>query len=230
VSKTMKRNFPSCAQGFTLVELIIALLLLSLISATLFGVFRTAGKSVDVGEQRTDDAASIRTVQDFLRAQWENAHPLRQRKTLEFPLIFEGDHDQLIYVSALPPRVQGGGLWAWRLHVVRNGQHNQLILEHTIPNTGEKTALSDWAKQWSVLADRVDSVAFQYYGITGEAIKATPKWSNDWKDPQRLPQMIRMDVKLENGTQWPTLYAEMRKGMEAGCRAWSEAAGKCGGV
>jgi type II secretory pathway component PulJ len=210
--------------------LIVALLLLSLISATLFGVFRTAGKSVEVGEQRTDDAASIRTVEDFLRAQWENAHPLRQRKEADFPLIFEGDKNQMIYVSALPPRIQGGGLWAWRLRVVRDGAHNKLVLEHTIPNVNEKKSLGAWSQQWSVLADRVDSVTFQYYGITGEAIKATPKWSGDWKDSQRLPQLIRMDVKLEGGRQWPTLYAEMRKGMETGCRSWNEASGKCGGV
>lgn len=225
-------KFSSCRrpQGFTLVELVVALLLLSLISATLFGVFRTAGHSVEAGERRTDDAASIRLVEDFLRAQWENAHPLRQRKTLEFPLIFEGGRDQLTYVSALPPRVLGGGLWVWRLHVVHEGQHGKLVLEHAIPDTSGKTALKFSPEKRSVLADRVESVTFQYYGIVGEAMNAVPNWSNVWSDAQRLPQMIRMDVKLEDGTQWPTLYAEMRKGMEAGCRQWNEPAGRCGGV
>ncbi|MDR2172729.1 MAG: prepilin-type N-terminal cleavage/methylation domain-containing protein [Burkholderiales bacterium] len=221
------------SQGFTLVELIVALLLLSLISATLFGVFRTAGRSVEVGELRTDDAASIRLVEDFLRAQWENMHPSRQRKMNEFPLIFEGGRNQLTYISALPPRVLGGGLWAWRLHVVREGGYGRLVLEHSIPETdklGKKT-LKFLPDKRSVLADRVESVTFQYYGIEGDAaINAEPKWSNDWKDDQRLPQMIRMDVKLEDGTQWPTFYAEVRKGMEAGCRQWNEASGKCMGV
>ncbi|MDR2016861.1 MAG: prepilin-type N-terminal cleavage/methylation domain-containing protein [Burkholderiales bacterium] len=227
----MRRSSCHGSQGFTLVELIVALLLLSLISATLFGVFRTAGRSVEAGEQRTDDAASIRLVEDFLRAQWENAHPLRQRKMLEYPLIFEGSRDQLIYVSALPPRVLGGGLWAWRLHVVREGQHGKLVLENTIPDTGSQAKLNFSADKRSVLADRVKSVTFQYYGITGETtIKTMPKWSNAWDDSQRLPQIIRMDVTLEDGSQWPTLYVEMRKGMEAGCRQWNEVAGKCAGV
>ncbi|MDR0249894.1 MAG: prepilin-type N-terminal cleavage/methylation domain-containing protein [Burkholderiales bacterium] len=221
------------SQGFTLVELIVALLLLSLISATLFGVFRTAGKSVEAGEQRTDDAASIRLVEDFLRSQWENMHPSRQRKMNEYPLIFEGDRNQLTYISALPPRVLGGGLWAWHLHVVREGGHGRLVLEHAIPETdrtGKKTLKFSPDKR-SVLADRVESVTFHYFGIeSGAAVNVEPKWSNDWKDDQRLPQMIRMDVKLEDGTQWPTFYAEVRKGMEAGCRQWNEGAGKCMGV
>ncbi|MCL2310418.1 MAG: prepilin-type N-terminal cleavage/methylation domain-containing protein [Proteobacteria bacterium] len=224
------KNSRRCAQGFTLVELIVALLLLSLISATLFGVFRTAGKSVETGEQRADDAASIRLVEDFLRAQWENMHPSRQRKLQEFPLLFEGGRDQLTYISALPPRVLGGGLWAWRLQVVREGNHGKLILEHSIPETdktGKKTLKFSPDKR-SVLADRVDSVTFQYFGIEGEAaVNTEPKWVGAWKDPQRLPQLIRMDVKLENGTQWPTFFAEVRKGMEAGCRQWNEGTGKC---
>ncbi|MDR0770320.1 MAG: prepilin-type N-terminal cleavage/methylation domain-containing protein [Burkholderiales bacterium] len=222
------RSFRCRSQGFTLVELVVALLLLSLISATLFGVFRTAGRSVEAGEQHADDAASIRLVGDFLRAQWENAHPLRQRKMLEYPLVFEGNRNQMTYVSALPPRVLGGGLWAWRLHVVREGQYGKLVLEHAIPDkSDERINLKFSPDKRSVLADRVESVTFQYYGITGEAMNAEPKWSNAWNDSQRMPQMIRMDVKMADGTQWPTLYAELRKGMEAGCRQWNEAAGKC---
>jgi general secretion pathway protein J len=189
----MKR--PLCGntqKGFTLIELVIALTLLALISTVLFGVFRIAGDFVEKGTVRTEDAASIRLVEDFLRAQWENAHPLRQRKNLENPLIFEGKDNQVIYISALPPRVLGGGLWAWRLRVVRE-EHGKLILERAVPDTSKENlpTFSADLKMRSVLADRVKSVAFEYYGITGEAVNAEPKWSKSWDDPQRMPQMIR---------------------------------------
>jgi general secretion pathway protein J len=66
-------------RGFTLLELTIALTLLALLSAVLFGSLRLAGRSTDGGEAKVEAAASMRLAQEFLRANLEAQHPLRMR-------------------------------------------------------------------------------------------------------------------------------------------------------
>ena len=102
-------------RGFTLLELTIALTLLALLSAVLFGSLRLAGRSTDSGEAKVEAAASMRLAQDFLRTNLEAQHPLRMRKIIEWPLLFRGTRDELRYAAELPPRVAGGGIWFYRL-------------------------------------------------------------------------------------------------------------------
>ena len=63
--------------GFTLLELIVALVLLGLLSAVLFGSLRLAGQSTDRGDAAAQRAAGMRLAQQFLRANLESQHPLR---------------------------------------------------------------------------------------------------------------------------------------------------------
>ncbi len=211
-----------------MLEVIVAMALLALIAATLAGVFGLAGKSRDAGELLADDTASMRLTQEFLRSHLENAHPLRMREEKEFPLIFAGDSKEIMYVSALPSRVLSGGLWVWRLRLVKGGQ---LILEYTIPDVKDKKMPQFKDAKYSVLADRVKNINIEYYGLPEDAtLEDEPKWQKDWKNPQRLPDMVRLDVILENGIAWPTLFVELRKNEAAGCRSWNESSGRCGAV
>ena len=90
----------SSERGFTLLELTIALTLLALLSAVLFGSLRLAGRSTDGGQAKVDAAASMRLAQDFLRTNLEAQHPLRMRKILESPLLFSGTRDELRYAPS----------------------------------------------------------------------------------------------------------------------------------
>lgn len=222
-------DFAKRAQrGFTLLEVVVALTLLAVLATTMVGVFNLAGRSLDAGETRADDASSMRLSQDFLRAHLENAHPLRLREEKDFPLIFSGDEKEMMYVSALPPRVLSGGLWAWRLRLARGGQ---LILEHTIPDVNEKKMPDFKSAKHSVLADRVKTLKIEYYGLPKDAtLEDEPKWQKRWENPQRLPDMVRIEVVLENGMAWPELFIELRKNEQAGCRQWNEASGRCSSI
>ncbi|HKP66250.1 MAG TPA: prepilin-type N-terminal cleavage/methylation domain-containing protein, partial [Casimicrobiaceae bacterium] len=102
-------------RGFTLLELTIALTLLALLSAVLFGSLRLAGRSTDGGDAKVEAAASMRLAQEFLRTNLEAQHPLRMRKIVDSPLLFSGTRNELRYAAELPPRVAGGGIWFYRL-------------------------------------------------------------------------------------------------------------------
>ncbi len=54
-------------QGFTLLELLVAITLLGLLMAALFGGLRLGARVWETGETRLDASARVQIVQDFLR-------------------------------------------------------------------------------------------------------------------------------------------------------------------
>ena len=218
-------------RGFTLIELLVALALLALMSATLFGSLALAGRSWDAGEAKVNDTASMRLTHEFLRAQLEGQHAQRMKKMPEWPILFAGDRDEMRFAAALPARVQGGGIWYYRLYLAEIDGKRSLVLDRTIPDVMTNALPQFDGADHSVLATGIEALSISYLGpdpgvVPGKA-GFEPAWREKWEDKQRLPQLIRIDVRPERGPPWPTLYAVPREAPEAACRGWDNARARC---
>jgi len=219
------------SRGFTLLELMIALTLLALLSAVLFGSLRLAGRSTDSGEAKAEAASSMRLAEEFLRTNLEAQHPLRMRKMLEWPLLFRGARDELRYASDLPARVAGGGIWYYRLAIRSEDPRSPLVLERVVPDLAADALPEFTEAERSVLALGIGELTLGYYGRDPDSLPSVPAtWRDHWDDAQQLPLVIRIDVKPRNGPAWPTLYVTPRAAPEAGCRAWDVARHRCAAV
>ena len=217
--------------GFTLIELTVALVLLALMSAVLFGSLGLAGTSVDRGEAKADATSGMRLAHAFLRANLEEQHPLRMRKINEFPLLFSGDREELRYAAALPPRVASGGIWFYRLAVLRDDARAPLVLERSIPDLNSLQAPELREPERSILAQDIASLKISYFGRDPGANQAnTPTWRDRWEDTQQLPLLIRIDIEPKQGSPWPPLIVSPREAPEAGCRAWDIGRLRCAAI
>ena len=218
-------------RGFTLIELLVALSLLALMSATLFGSLALAGRSWDAGEAKVNETSSMRVAHEFLRAQLEGQHAQRMKKMPEWPIIFAGERDEIRFAAPLPARVQSGGIWYYRLHIADVDGKQSLVLDRMIPDVTQNAPPQFDGAEHSVLATNIAALSISYLGPDpGVAAGNTgfePAWRERWEDAQRLPQLIRIDVRPERGPPWPSLYAVPRESPEAACRGWDNARARC---
>src|SRR5689334_7242406 len=181
-------------QGFTLIELTVALVLVALIGSVLYGSLSLAGDTWNRGETKAQRVNEMRSAQDFLRRTLTSQHPLRFQKVVEKPLYFLGTREALSYAAALPGRV-GGGMYYFRL--TASGENGRLTLARVIPDYSAQAVPDFGSAESTVLADGVSAVRFGYFGRDpNSADTVAPTWRDRWDDPQRLPDLIRIDVTL----------------------------------
>jgi general secretion pathway protein J len=213
--------------GFTLIELMVALALLAMISALLYGSLSLSANSWDRGEQKVEESVDMRLTEEMLRQTLAAQHPLRFHKVVDQPLYFAGATDSLSFAAALPGRA-GGGMFYFRVALVPAGEKSRLTLARVIPDYGAN-ALPDFAEaDSSVLAEDIAEVRFGYFGRDQDSTDAAaPTWRDRWDDPQILPLLIRIDVTPKKSQAWPTMIVEPRLAPEAGCRAWDPNRNRC---
>ena len=217
-------------RGFTLLELIIAMMLLALMSSLLYGTLSLSAGSWDKGEAKAVQSADMRLTEEFLRQSLTAQHPLRMHKALDQPLYFQGTRDTLAYAGVLPGRA-GGGIYYFQLAVTRATDNSSLVLARMLPDAeATKVPVFDSADK-SSLANGIAEVRFSYFGRDTDSNAAVePTWRQEWRDPNVLPLMIRIDVIPEKGVAWPSLVVEPRLAPEVGCRSWDISRNRCIGL
>lgn len=224
-------KLPAASRGFTLVELTIALVLMAAIAALLYGSLSLSARTWDGGEAKMQQVADLRTTQTYLRSQIAAEYPQRMLKIAGFPLLFSGERDEMRYAAALPPRVAEGGVYYFRLAVVRDGDRSLLVQERMIPDVNALEMPEFRDADRSILAEGIAEVRIAYFGrpevVGPTSTVAAPTWLDRWGDTQQLPMLIRIDVKPQNGPAWPTLVIEPRRSPEAGCVSWDSTRDMC---
>jgi general secretion pathway protein J len=219
------------ARGFTLLELTVALTLLALMAAVLVGSVSLSARSWDGGEAKAVEVSEMRQTHQFLREQISGLYPQRVRKAVDLPLMFVGDREEIRYAAALPPRVVEGGVYYFRLALARNANAGELVLERLVPEPDAAVLPTFDRPERSILARGIAELRIGYFGREpNSAVTDEPRWRDRWDDTQRLPDLVRIDVKPERGLPWPTLVVEPRRSPEAGCRAWDPARQVCMGM
>ncbi len=104
--------------GFTLVELMIALVLTGMIMVLLFGSLRVSSRGWDAAEQRQQQVSEQYQLQQFLRRLIGQARGERVRDIDGvLQVTFRGDRDQLVFAAPRFSASSVGGLLWYRLYL-----------------------------------------------------------------------------------------------------------------
>ncbi len=195
----------SAHSGFTLLELLISITLLGLILVLLFGGLRLGVRSWDAVQRQVDNLNSVRSIEGFLRTQMEKAYPYTWKAIPTAQLAFLGERNKVQFVSEMPQRIGSGGLFAVSLEIEQTNAGRRLLWRY-IPVSAEMKDFStlEQAKEM-VLAgaelSAIDEIGLSYLGRENPA--SEPAWSDRWDSKVTLPLLIRIHVRLADGTDWP---------------------------
>jgi general secretion pathway protein J len=204
--------------GFTLVEIVLAMVLLSVMMLLLYSGLSFALRSWDVGDAHGRRTADRRIGENFLRRELTEVFPMRWKDPMTLKLAFSGEASRLRFVSTRPVGIALGGLALVGVEAegdARNGERH-LVMRRAMPDDEARDfgPLDQSEKPTIVIAD-VESVTFSYFGAENDF--SEPRWMDTWPYPGRVPQMVRMRVKSRDGTLLPELVAKVMLGEEAGC-------------
>ena len=99
----------------------LALILVAMMSAVLFGSLSMAAKTWDRGEDKASRTSEMRLTEEFLRRTLGNAYPPRDLNNLDAPVSFQGAEDWIAFPALLPDRF-GGELLYFKLGLAGGGE------------------------------------------------------------------------------------------------------------
>jgi general secretion pathway protein J len=191
--------------GFTLLELLIAITLLGLLTTMLLAGFRLGTRHVERQTTRIERSAQIPAVQAFLRTQLADAQPLLDQTSGSKSIVFDGRPDGLDFVGVAPESSAIGGLQLFSVEFDRHTTRQLRVRWQLVgvPEVGLQQGTNE-----TVLLDRVARVAFYYYGAIPPA--KGPAWHQAWQEMEYLPSLIRLDLVFLDGERMPALTVAIR--------------------
>lgn len=189
----MQRFPPSSPQsGFTLLEVLAALVLASLILVSLNMAMTAVGKGVDRTRKSLGEQSEIAAVVDIFGRDVARIAKLRRGEaTAPFAgYIFEGGADEIIYPLREGEGLTGPGLYLVRLAVIDDNGQRQLVRERAPLAMGEtEIGARRWQDRVVLLSGDVD-IAFAYRAQrSGER-----SWSGSWQAAGAMPEQIRLTI------------------------------------
>jgi general secretion pathway protein J len=204
IRQKRKSQITNC--GFTLVEIMIALTLLSMILLLLFGSLHTISRSWQSGLVKINKNDEIRLVSDYIRRQITQSVPLLWINQDGDRLVFYGEQNELTFTSTLPTHRGGGGLYFITLKVSDTGKSKQLDLNYYRANPGVSPFdPPPFDEQTQVtLLENIEAINFVYYGHDNP--DDDPKWHDSWQNEETLPKLVRLTIhRTEPERSWPAM-------------------------
>jgi len=200
-------------KGFTLIEVLISLTILSLIMGVVMGGFRLGSRSWKKGEERLEEQQRMRCVFSLLIQDIKSCILLKrpadpeasgsQKNRRNQPVVFIGEADKLKFVttaSGIGPQVKKGTLREVSYCLSYEEDKPGLVMGerpwlYQNPFEDEDVSLGEESpgpppSTYSLYPDVVD-IVFQYYGVKEIHRRPTerdaePEWHDDWNNLQDI--------------------------------------------
>lgn len=196
----MRHAAPGHMQGFTLLEVMIALVLLSLIMTVLFSGLRLGVSSWDTAERVVAETAEQELALRLLDRQLALAMPLMlERDGEQARIAFEGEPNRVRWASPLPAHRGGGGLQWLTLELGETARGAGLVLRFRLLHPDTQDAPADQVEDTELLLAGVDAMDVSYYGRPDN--QEDGEWFSEWPVRDRLPDLIALALQSERGSQ-----------------------------
>jgi len=199
--------------GFTLVEILVALALFSLLATLLFDNVRFGLHAWKHGSAHAEQFEHSMMSQDLMRRMIGNIYPMLVTDGTRQRIDFDGSSDAVSFLGNAPI-VASGGRFRFRFSVERQQDRNNLVMRSTSELADPQDASMTTR---TILLSDIDRAEFSYFGET--ATERTARWQDDWTQRSEMPGVVRIRVAFRSGDarRWPELLVAPRIGADVSC-------------
>lgn len=198
------------ARGFTLMELLVATVLLAAAMTLAFATLRAASAAATRGEQRAQRNERMRAVEGFLRKRIASALPVGYDMDAAsgMPSRFLGEPDRLRFVADLPAYLGRGGPHLHDIAVVRDPGGQGLRLEVQFATVlANKIVEEPNPRPPEALVGGLREVRIRYRALDTQLRMA--EWTDRWEQRDRLPLQVKVEIVDGDGAHWPPIVVSL---------------------
>ena len=203
----MTRFQKSGASGFTLLEVLVVMSLLSLVMLGMGSALRTTAQTGERVDHRLLQADELRTATSFINSTLGRISVQKFSAPVavgESPYFFVGQPDAMAWIGIMPARYGAGGRYYFRLSLGELDGKRGLVI-HFLPWT-DATPFPDWSQaEGRVLVPGATAFSLQYLDTGVDA----PQWSPAWTSPEGPPDRVMLALQGPEGP-WPSLVVPLR--------------------
>lgn len=192
------------SRGFTLVEVLLAMVLLAAGLALAFATLRAATATVQRGEDLAQRSERVRSVEDFLRRRVTSALPMKfgTDNSTGTALRFVGEPRRMRFVADIPDYLGRGGPY---LHDIAVGDGGLTIAFGMVQ--GGQIVEENAPRAPEPLVRDVRSVRLRYRGLNDDG--TLTEWQDEWPTADRLPLQVSIEIESESAGKWPPLVVAL---------------------
>jgi general secretion pathway protein J len=193
--------------GFTLIEVLIAMTLLSVMVVLLFGSMKICAESWQKGEDKITEVNDIAVVYQFFRNHLSTAEPLWDDfSEQDDAFAFSGKNQELKFVSSFPASAKKAGLQLFELKLIKEG--DEQLIQVSITPFFPVTENEQWNKEEVSLLRHVSNLSISYYALEDGETEGI--WQEDWLEQDALPKLVKIQIETENGDFWPEMVIDLK--------------------
>jgi general secretion pathway protein J len=191
--------------GFTLIEVLLALTIFALMGTILYGAFSLGHGAVEKSQKSFETNQKLRAVDELLGSYVRSAFPYRSTPQ-SAPLLFTGESAELTFVSSFSLAMGGRGMAKVRLFWEGDEKRGgTLRLEEETPvrvQDEEGNEGHEGLRNGMVIREGVKEFRISYLDPQSEE----EQWEERWDAGERngLPRAVRLEYRTESGrkAQW----------------------------
>ncbi|TXL01858.1 prepilin-type cleavage/methylation domain-containing protein [Methylococcaceae bacterium HT1] len=207
----MITEYKAHQRGFTLLEVLIGMSIMSIMMLLLFASLRICVQNWNAGEKKIAQVSQAAVIQNFLQSKLHATVPLEGDFLEEPEFSFQGDQSQIQFVAAMPASAGRLGLQRFKMSLRRadrdeQGSYLQVEIQPFFPQDEGQQGIEEPI----VILKKIHSLQFAYFGSDSDARNNDPVWHNDWLEMDSLPKLVSIDIELVDGEIWPQLVVALK--------------------
>jgi general secretion pathway protein J len=196
------------ARGFTLIEVLLATVLLVAGLALAFTTLGAANRTAIRGEAMADRSEHMRAVAGFLRSRLTGTRPIAFAidESKGTPIRFVGEADRMRFVADLPDYLGRGGPYLHDLTIEGDGDNTRISIALSMVLAGQ-TIEEPQPRPPELLVEGLREAHFRYRALDEEG--RLGDWQDKWEVSERLPLLVEVNLVDRDGKAWPPLVVSL---------------------